>query len=161
MGRPLKDKRMFYSEDHRYVLAFCARKAQYVLRNEGCFCYTEELMTEGWWKCLRRCNTESELRKAISNCIRTMIAYGRWLHNRPTIDASSKQIDRSQDHVENTDILSHTMKNMSDRTASIGMMRYGLGLHFSTIGKRLGISGERARQLCKDFLPLARKQSFP
>ena len=74
-GRPLKDKRMYYSDEHRFVLAFCAAKANRFLGYQFQFTVDpEELMEQGWWQCLRR-RPPGQLRPAISHTIRAMI---RW-----------------------------------------------------------------------------------
>jgi hypothetical protein len=74
-GRPLKDERMYYSDEHRYLLAFCATKANRFLGYEFHFTVDpEELMEQGWWQCLRR-RPPGQLKPAVKHTIHAMI---RW-----------------------------------------------------------------------------------
>lgn len=74
-GRPLTDRRMYYSPDHRYALAFCAKQANRMLWYEHRWHVdSEELMAEGWWRCLRRL-TPDQLRQGMRHTILAMVKY--------------------------------------------------------------------------------------
>ena len=66
---------MHYSGEHRYVLAFCAQRANQILMDRaGLYVDPEELMSEGWWRCLRR-RPSGDLKPAIHNTITVMVRY--------------------------------------------------------------------------------------
>jgi len=91
MPRPLKDLRMYYSDDHRRVAAFCAVRASRILRQRDRRTVDiEELMSEGWWGCLRRCRPD-ELNRAIGNTIGYMVEWASHFYRMP--NATDKQIE--------------------------------------------------------------------
>lgn len=74
-GKPVRDRRMYYSDEHRYVLAFCARLANRILQDRASVLVDpEELMAEGWWRCLRH-REPGDLRPAIRHTVCVMVHY--------------------------------------------------------------------------------------
>lgn len=94
-GRPLTDLRMYYSDEHRRVLASCAVKANWILWDRaGLHVNPEELMAEGWWHCLRRCPT-GNVTHAIGNTIRAMVEYGLSFYVRRGWGAGEEMLDQT------------------------------------------------------------------
>jgi len=66
---------MHYSDDHRHVLAFCAKQANRILLDRhDLHVDPEELMEEGWWRCLRR-QEPGNLKPAIGHTVTEMVRY--------------------------------------------------------------------------------------
>lgn len=71
----MRDCALHYSEHHRYVLAFCAAKANYILWDRyELHVDPEELMAEGWWSTLRH-NQPDDLGRRIRYTILNMVNY--------------------------------------------------------------------------------------
>ena len=157
MARPRTDNRAYWSEDHRYALAFCAGKAQYVLRRSGIVVDTAELMQEGWWRCMRRVEV-TELKLAWKHTIYSMIEYGRAKYPLRLSDEQVwlYRLDRNVEYpVDDFDSVSWVLDQVSPELAVVAWLAIGLGVPRHKIAKALGITGERVRQRRNEFLALA------
>lgn len=164
-GRPLVDRRVEYSNDHRWLLAFCAQRANQILSARfGYVVPPEELIAEGWWVCLRRLQ-EGELNRATNNTIRVMIDYGADYRPRhspyPWIDTdrdfsladpSPVSSDDPFEALEARDELAVLLAEMDPTLLAIGMARFGYKMTWAEIGKRYHKSRAWARLRGLEFV---------
>lgn len=168
-GAPVRDRRVEYSDDHHFLLVYCAERANEILQaRHGFTVPPQELMADGWYYGLRRLKA-GELAKATTNVIRLMTRCGKSrrlpMSHIPLVeedydtDASPSAVVDPFDpfqQAEAADELVALLAGMDETLLAIGVAYYGHGLTFREIGKRYGRTGERMRQLANRFLEQAR-----
>ena len=170
-GQPLRDLRMYYSDEHRYVLAFCAKRANRILLEQHGLCVDpEELMAEGWWRCLRRRPSGDLKRQTIGHTISVMIYYAVHFylcHNGRTRAGAFPDLDDK----EGLDRLSHEaptpcewvvltedyegdrqwahdlLARLDPLARRIVRQRVFQGLSFARIGAREALASSRVHQI--------------
>lgn len=150
-GAPLRDRRVEYSEDHRFLLAFCAKKAKSLIRlMHGYDVPIDELMAEGWYYGLRRLKA-GDLRKATSNVILIMLRYGRSYRPRwrQMPEAEDDHADRLMCLADPDDVIGRLdaedevrviLAGMNRTLRKIGMDYYGKDCTMGEIAERYGRS---------------------
>lgn len=162
MGRPLKDKRNYWSDDHRYLLAWAAQRTnRWLVRHDCAPMDPWDLMIEGWRRSLRYCRTTEELRQAAGQMFISMMNYARdeAFRSRETQWQQHDEIecDGEAEQIEARDTLVALLRAcVNERNFTAAAQTTGLGLTLDEAGLRMGLCGERVRQLRKEFLAEAR-----
>ena len=161
MGRPLTDRRNYWSSDHRHLLFWAAGKVNAWRREHGLATMDPwDLATEGWLRMVRRCKGRAELRPACGNLVRAMMSYckrmdvkqGIRLDERIDVPAPGDETAR----IDALDALVSVCRTPEDeaglKAASEMVVK---GLCHNESKQRTGVTYERVRQRKNKFLKTA------
>lgn len=157
-GRIRKDHRSHWSNDHRYVLFWAAKRTIRFLSRTGDLRNVElwDLVIQGWLNAMRRCKTRVERQKACTNTVRHMITYAKRLckatpplsHDDNDEDGTPHPPDLHDQFakIDEVDEMLWIYKALPKRFRQTYMEYYVERMSQNDMAAKYGISREGARQ---------------